>query len=229
MGRSGCVRLVVFDMDGVLVDVHSSWEYLHKKFGVEERARAYKRLFEEGRISYEDWMRLDVSLWIEARGRVHKSELEALLAPIRPRSDAVETVRSLRGLGVYMSIVSGGIDLLARRIARELGIGEWRANILSFDEEGYLQPGGDPLVGVDKSRAVKEVAEKFGVALEETMFVGDSKWDLPALRIVGHPVLFLNEKTGHREGSEDLLRTARHVISSLREIVGIVKNSCKPG
>jgi phosphoserine phosphatase len=222
--RGPCVKLVVFDMDGVLVDIHSSWEYLHEAFGVKGEARVYKRWFEEGRITYEEWMRLDVSLWIRARGRIHRRELEALLEPVKPRKGAIEAVRELKSMGIGVSIVSGGIDLLARRIAGELGISEWRANILSFDEEGYLQPSGIPMVGVDKSRVVEDVARRLGARLEETMFVGDSKWDLTAMRIVGYPVLFLNEKTGGEGG--ELLEAARYTIRSLDEVPRIVKKAC---
>ena len=223
-----CVRLVVFDMDGVLVDIHSSWEYLHEKFGVRREALVYKRWFEEGRITYDEWMRLDVSLWIRARGRIHRREIEALIEPIKPRSEARETVRELKAMGVNLSIVSGGIDLLAKRIASELGISEWRANILSFDREGYLEPGGRPLVGADKSRAVRDIARKFNAKLDETMFIGDSKWDLTALRVVGYPVLFLNKKTMIHGDPSELLRVAKYTIESLSQVTEIVERSCNP-
>jgi len=36
------------------------------------------------------------------------------------------------------------------------------------------------------------VAEEYGIALRDVMYVGDSGNDLPALRIAGHPVAMAN-------------------------------------
>lgn len=46
--------------------------------------------------------------------------------------------------------------------------------------------------GVDKGAAVRAIADAYGVALDEVMYVGDGFNDLPALRIVGWPVVMAN-------------------------------------
>ena len=40
----------------------------------------------------------------------------------------------------------------------------------------------------DKALVLKQVCKKEGFSLKETMFVGNDINDLPALKIVGHPV-----------------------------------------
>jgi hydroxymethylpyrimidine pyrophosphatase-like HAD family hydrolase len=46
--------------------------------------------------------------------------------------------------------------------------------------------------GVDKGRAVREVATAYGVPLESVMFVGDGNNDLGAMQTVGYPVGMAN-------------------------------------
>jgi hypothetical protein len=46
--------------------------------------------------------------------------------------------------------------------------------------------------GVSKASAMRTIAEEYGIALEDVMYVGDSGNDLPALRVVGHPVAMAN-------------------------------------
>jgi Cof subfamily protein (haloacid dehalogenase superfamily) len=46
--------------------------------------------------------------------------------------------------------------------------------------------------GTDKGSAVRTIADAYGVALSEVMYVGDGFNDTPALRIVGYPVAMAN-------------------------------------
>jgi Cof subfamily protein (haloacid dehalogenase superfamily) len=63
--------------------------------------------------------------------------------------------------------------------------------------------------GVSKGSALRSVAEQYGVALRDVMYVGDAGNDLSALRIVGHPVAMANadpavlEAAAHTVGHVD--------------------------
>ena len=46
--------------------------------------------------------------------------------------------------------------------------------------------------GVSKGSAMRIVADQYRITLEDTMYVGDAGNDLPALRVVGHPVAMAN-------------------------------------
>jgi Cof subfamily protein (haloacid dehalogenase superfamily) len=46
--------------------------------------------------------------------------------------------------------------------------------------------------GVTKASAMRTIAAEYGVALRDVMYIGDSGNDLPALRIVGHPIAMAN-------------------------------------
>ncbi len=212
-----CIRLVVFDMDGVLVPIKSSWGYIHKHFGVEEEAQRYLRMFSEGKIDYLEWMRLDTELWVKAAGgRLHRSRLQEILERVPLVEGVEEVMLRLRRMGKRIALLTGGVDLLARRVARIIGADAWAANVLSFDKHGYLIPGGAPIVGVDKVRALKRIIYELGSIPEATAYVGDSMWDAPAMRLVGYPILV-------GEGDEVVRRVARYRIRRLVELPGLIE------
>ncbi|MEB3778727.1 MAG: HAD-IB family phosphatase [Desulfurococcales archaeon] len=214
-----CIEMIVFDMDGVLVKVRSSWEYVHRSLGVLEEANKVKQLYEEGKIDYIKWMELDTKLWINAsNGRLHISKLSELLDKVELMPGAVETSRTLHRMGKRIAIISGGIDLLAKRVARMIGADAWMANGLTFDKRGYLKPGGIPLVGTRKDRALKKLAGELGIKLDKIMYVGDSSWDAPAMKLVGYPVLF-------GDGDGDVVRSAaKYRITRLGELIDLIKS-----
>jgi Cof subfamily protein (haloacid dehalogenase superfamily) len=46
--------------------------------------------------------------------------------------------------------------------------------------------------GVSKASAMRTIAEQYGVALRDVMYIGDSGNDISALRVVGHPIAMGN-------------------------------------
>jgi len=211
------VRLVVFDLDGVLVEEKSSWGYLHSVLGskrvVEERG--YSKLFEGGLITYSQWMELDLRAMIEVRGVVYCRELEEAAGRVRVARGARELVELLRGRGVPVAIVSAGVDFVASRVAEELGVGEVYVNKLLCDSEGRLLPVGVEVVNpFRKGELVRALAGRYGVDLAETMYVGDSVWDCNAFRVVGVPVV-----VGDRGVScEDRVRERLIYVDNLLEL-----------
>ena len=184
------VKIVLFDMDGVLVKIKSSWEYLHQYFGVVEEARKIMKAFEKNEFDYIEWMNRDTELWVKKKGRIHIRELIQVFEKVPLNEEAPKVTMELHRRGIIVGIVSGGIDLLARRVAKLIGADVWLANKLRFDKRGYLEPGGAPIVGVDKTRAVKRILGEYGIPPEKAMFVGDSRWDATAMKLVGYPVAY---------------------------------------
>lgn len=211
------IKLVIFDVDGVLVHVRSSWHYIHERLGVAEEAERVKDMFTSGSIDYVKWMELDTRLWINARGgKLHKKDLLEILSDIEVDREAPQVFRWLRKRGVRIAMVSGGVDLLVSRIAETLGADIWLANKLSFDKKGYLVPGGIPLVGVWKDKAVKLITNELRISLGETAFIGDSEWDAPAMAIVGYPI-------SYGPHSEALKGVAKYHINKLTELINLIE------
>lgn len=189
------LRLAVFDLDGVLVEEKSSWAYLHRVFGTYEHvSRAnYAKAFEEGDITYSDWMKLDLESLIGARGVLYCHEIEEVFSRVRLAEGASVVVDYLKKYGIKVAIVSAGIEHLALRVAKVLGINEVYANRLLCSEDGRLLPYGLEKVNpLKKGKIVEEIARRYSISLAGTMYVGDSAWDCSALEVVGYPVVIGN-------------------------------------
>ena len=77
------MRMVVFDLDGVLVDIESSWEMIHKVFGVNNEINFQKHLKKE--IDFEEFMRSDIRLW--NRPNIDRIKISTNQLTIKPISN----------------------------------------------------------------------------------------------------------------------------------------------
>jgi phosphoserine phosphatase len=170
-------RFVAFDMDGTLVDVVSSWAAVHDHFG-ENNAEAL-RLFVEDKIDDLEFIRRDVQLWWKHDPEITLAEIDRILAKVPLMPGAHELFGELRRHRIETAIVSGGIDLLAERVARELGIEHVVANGLQADAAGRLTGGGVIRVPIKrKGEAVRALQRELGVPKEASAAVGNSDIDV---------------------------------------------------
>ena len=176
-------KLIAFDMDGTLLVEESCWGALHRHFGTSARARKNLEAYERGEIDYPEFMRRDISLW---QPTTHISEIERVLAGLKLAPNVAEAVKEISARGYPMAIITGGLDLLSDRVARELGIHHTLANGLEVDDRGYLT--GEGIFRVEPTRkheALAELASKLGLRLNECVAVGDSKHDVDFLKNAG--------------------------------------------
>jgi len=186
------IRVAAFDMDGVLTKWRSSWRALHEYFGslslVNESNDAER--FLRGEITYEEWMRRDLEAIIKVLGRPPtKEEIVRVFSRYELVEGAKDLINFLKKRRIYTTIISGGIDLLAEIVGRELSIDAVFANKLVFDERGLLIPKGIEIVNpLKKGELLNRLSRQLGVPLSEFMYVGDTEWDFEALNTVGYPI-----------------------------------------
>jgi len=105
---------------------------------------------------------------------------------IYPR--ARDLVEQSRRSGCRQVLISGGLDFTVRPLARYLGVDDFIANTLEF-ENGYATGHiGKPFVaGATKAVIMRDYAEKHGIDLTRSYAYSDSYSDYPMLAVVGHP------------------------------------------
>lgn len=212
------LRFVAFDMDGTLVDVSSSWAAVHDHFG--EHNPEGLRLFLEDKIDDLEFIRSDVRIWWRHAPDLTIEDLEAILAPVPLMPGAKTLVDGLHARGVRTAIVSGGIDLLARRIGRELGIDLVLANGFRVTAEGRLTGEGIVRVPIQGKEAVlADLQEQLGYAPAETASVGNSSIDVGLFRRSRFGVAFLPEDDSIRGAASRIVteRDLTKVLDALRE------------
>ncbi len=209
--------LVAFDVDGTLVE-HAEgktvWEVLNRRFtGDDGMNRERLAAYEAGRLSYADWVALDIEGWRKAGAT--RADLVASFGPLRLVAGARETLDALVAAGVLLAVISGTLDLLLETLLPRAPFDEVYCNRLRFDERGRIASWtATPYDMTGKPLVLRAIADRRGIPLSRTAFVGDSGNDVWIAREAGFTVAF-NPK------SEELERIAGVAVRSpdLRSIL----------
>ncbi len=192
-------------MDGTLVDVASSWRVVHDHF--DDHNDEGLRRFLANEIDDEEFIRSDIRIWWRHAPDLTVEDLEGILASVPLMPGAAELVDGIHARGARTAIVSGGLDLLARRIARELGIEVALANGVRVDSDGCLTGEGIVRVPIHgKEGVLAALQQQLGVTPEETASVGNSEIDVGLFHRSRVGVAFLPE-------DDTVRRAATHVVT----------------
>ncbi|MCI4328244.1 MAG: HAD-IB family phosphatase [Thermoplasmata archaeon] len=197
-------KLVAFDMDGTLVDVKSSWAAVHDHFG--DHNEEGVRLFNAGKIGDEEFLKRDIAVWWKHAPDIAIDDLEAILATVPLMPGAVELLAGLHKAHIRTAILSGGIDVLAKRVGRELGIDIVLANGFRMDRNGRLTGEGIIRVPIrEKERVLAKLQADLGISPRETGSVGNSEIDVGMFRRSSVGVAFLPEDDVVRKGATNIV------------------------
>jgi phosphoserine phosphatase len=174
-------RLIVFDMDGVLVNTNSSWVVVHDYFGVNNLKSL--ELYLERKIDDMEFMRRDIALWKRCDPQIDISKIEKILSTVEFNPNIRKIFDFVKNNDMKSVIVSGGIDLLAERVQNAIGCDYYWANGLETDESGKLTGEGILRVPVlDKDMIVRKAQEMYGIDKSRTVAVGNSHVDVKLFR-----------------------------------------------
>jgi phosphoserine phosphatase len=209
--------LVAFDVDGTLVhhpDDKTVWEVFNKKFtGSDDQNDARWALYREGKLSYAEWVALDVSSW-QSAGATREILLDSLDG-LTLVAGARETLNELKGRGMRLAVISGTLDFLLDALFPDHPFDEVYTNRLVFEPSGEISHWhATPFDMEGKGTALRSIALREEIPLARCAFVGDHANDLAAARLAGFSVAF-NPK------SAELERAASAVVRStdLRDIL----------
>jgi phosphoserine phosphatase len=205
--------LVAFDVDGTLVDhpeEKTVWEVLHRRFGTPEGVeRERYALYKAGKLSYAEWVALDVSSWRDA-GATREAILEAL-PPLALVPGARETLDALKADGMRLAVISGTLDLLLDALFPDHPFDEVYTNRITFREDGTIAGWwATPFDMEGKGVALRAIAAREEVPLSRCAFVGDHANDLSAFRLAGLALAF-NPKN-------DEVAAAAHAVVRARDL-----------
>lgn len=193
------IKLIAFDLDGVLIDGCGSWREVHGGLGTTEQAKKHADEYRAGKINFDEWARKDASLWYG----VEIERIKEILYNVELMPGIEGTIPRLNGR-YKIGIISGGLQIMADRIKDKFRMDYAIGNSLLVKDSRVS--GIDQLVDFHgKGKVLEMVAKENGVALDECAVIGDFINDLPMFEIAGFRIAF-NPK------SDEIVEMADEVI-----------------
>ena len=186
MASTGPFKLVAFDMDSTLIQAECIDE-IAKEAGVGAEVAAVTEAAMRGELDFAGSLTNRVAL---LKGLdVHV--LESVYERIELMPGAGELFDALQAKGVKTAILSGGFVFFAERFADRLGADAYHCNDLEVSGGQLTGRVAGPIVDAQgKADKLIELAEQWGIPIEQTASVGDGANDLKVMAASGLGVAF---------------------------------------
>jgi phosphoserine phosphatase len=215
-------KLVCFDVDGTLIDFPPnhpkfSWYIFHDYFQVDKHRREdMKNKFINRQISYLQWADHDINMWREKGAK--KDDFFKALKPLSLMNGALETLQELKKNNFKLAVISGSMNVLLEKFIPNYN--EYFDDVflskIYFDENGNItkiEPTAFDMA--KKAEALKQIAEREKIKLEECVFIGDYLNDIKVMQEAGLGIAFNCQH-------DELKKVADVVVEKkdLREVLG---------
>ncbi|WP_342593949.1 phosphoserine phosphatase SerB [Salinicola lusitanus] len=179
-------RLICFDMDSTLIQAEVIDE-LARRHGVYEEVASVTERAMRGELDFQQSFRERMSK-LEGLDESVLAEIAESL-PLMPGLERL--MRYLKRLGYRTAILSGGFTYFARHLQQRLGFDEIHANELVIRDGKVTGEVAEPIVDAGrKATMLRQIAEREGWDLAQTVAVGDGANDLEMLATAGLGVAF---------------------------------------
>lgn len=173
--------LVLMDMDSTAIQIECIDE-IAALAGVGEEVAAVTRAAMEGALPFSESLRRRVAALAGADASIIDAVIDRM--PLMP--GLTELVTGLKAMGWKVAIASGGFVPFARHLQHQLGLDAVFANTLEI-VDGKLTGRvlGDIVDAEAKARILETLAQQHGMALSQTVAIGDGANDLHMLAKAG--------------------------------------------
>ncbi len=214
--------LVAFDIDGTLVQApgdRTVWEILNERFtGRADQNEERFALYRAGKLTYAEWVALDVSGWQEAGAR--RQDLIDGFESLRLVDGTRETLERLKQIGSTLVVISGTLDLMLNTLLPAHPFDEVYANHIGFDADDRIDHWkATPFDMEGKTRLLRAVALRRGFPLARCAYVGDSANDVWVARDAGFSIAF-NPKSAELEQVADVVIRSQDLRAILPHLEG---------
>ena len=187
------IKLVVFDLDNVIIDGEAIDE-IGKLANVEEDIAEITEKAMQGEIDFETSIKDRVQL-LEGTS-IEDIEKVACDLPLMPGAE--KTIKCLKDKDVDVAIISGSFDVVADKVKDKLGVETVYTNSFTVEDGKLTGEVTGPLVSGSKLDVLKDHVEQAGITLDEVVAVGDGANDISMIESAGCGIAF-NAKDSVKE------------------------------
>ena len=187
------IKLVVFDLDNVIIDGEAIDE-IGKLANVEEDIAEITEKAMQGEIDFETSIKDRVQL-LEGTSI---EDIEKVADELPLMDGASETIARLKDEDIDVAIISGSFDVVADKVKDKLGVDTVYTNSFTVEDGKLTGEVPGPLVSGNKLDVLKDHVEKAGIALENVVAVGDGANDISMIESAGCGIAF-NAKDSVKE------------------------------
>ena len=209
------IKLVVFDLDNVIIDGEAIDE-IGKLANVEEDIAAITEKAMQGEIDFETSIKDRVQL-LEGTS-IEEIQKVASELPLMPGAE--KTINDLKENDVDVAIISGSFDVVADEIKDKLGVETVYTNSFTVEDGKLTGEVTGPLVSGSKLDVLKDHVENAGITLDEVVAVGDGANDISMIESAGCGIAF-NAKDSVKEIADvvveekDLTKVLDEILNQL--------------
>ena len=209
------IKLVVFDLDNVIIDGEAIDE-IGKLANVEEDIAEITEKAMQGEIDFETSIKDRVQL-LEGTS-IEDIEKVADDLPLMPGAE--ETITCLKDKDVDVAIISGSFDVVAEKIKDKLGVDTVYTNSFTVEDGKLTGEVTGPLVSGSKLDVLNDHVEEAGITLDEVVAVGDGANDISMIESAGCGIAF-NAKDSVKEiadivvDEKDLTKVLDEILNQL--------------
>ena len=209
-------RIVLLDMDSTLIQ-QEVIDLLALKAGVGDKVSQITEKAMRGELDFAQSLSQRVGLLAYSSQEI----LQQVASEITLTPGARTLVRTLHRLGHKVGVVSGGFLDVIEPLLKELEIDYYQANKLEI-ANGKLTGNltGKIVDRQAKADSLKEFAKQEGVALSQTIAIGDGANDLGMLEVAGLGIAF-NAKPAVRAAAESSISSP--YLDAVLYLMGITR------
>ena len=179
--------LLISDMDSTMIEQECIDE-LADYMGIKDQVSDITERAMNGELPFKAALKERIAL---LKGLPHDALEEVFASRITLMPGSRRLLRTMNERGVTCILVSGGFTFFTSRVADLLGFEAHFANKLAFEDDKLTGEVVEPILGKEaKVETLEQCCQEKGIAIEDTLAVGDGANDVPMLLMAAMGVAY---------------------------------------
>jgi len=205
------IKLVVFDLDNVIIDGEAIDE-IGKLVNVQDEIAEITEKAMQGDLDFETAIKERVKLLKD----VSVDDIKKLAEDMKLIEGAEEAIKGLKDNGYEVAVISGSFDLIADPLKEKLGLDYLFTNTLVVEDGKLTGEVTGPLVEGTKADVLNTMISDMDISVDECIAVGDGANDISMMEIAKFGIAF-NAKPAVKEVADIIVED-----KDLKEVLTVI-------